>query len=474
MKTVAIGGFFHESNTFNPIITGIDDFNIFEADEFGDKKESYLLAKGMVDFFEEHSDYYKILPLIFARAVPNGEIDRKLYQSLKDRFFELLSQGGVPDVFVLPLHGSMRIEGIGSAESDLLADIKARYPEVPIILGLDMHATITESMLAHTEGMVGFKTAPHIDAWETGYQAAQMADQLIKEKVKLSVGFEKLPYLIAGEKSETDCSPMREIIARLREMETEDDVLAASLLLGFPWADTAENGVTALVVTKDNQAKADAYAREIAGEFEARKESFGFSSPAYEAEKALELALGEDVKPVFVSDSGDNPTAGSTGDNTTVIRLLSTDLKDRCKGKKILVAGIYDPIALKKLRDNMYREVELSVGGVYDTEYCSPCLLKGKAVRHVENFGVFASEIILFETESFELIITSKHIGFTGVAMFEALGLDYMNMDVIVVKLGYLTPDFKEIAAKSYLALSRGCTDEVLSRLNYRHTYKLI
>ncbi len=157
MKTVAIGGFFHESNTFNPIITGIDDFNIFEADEFGDKKESYLLAKGMVDFFEEHSDYYKVLPLIFARAVPNGEIDRKLYQSLKDRFFELLSQGGVPDVFVLPLHGSMRIEGIGSAESDLLADIKARYPEVPIILGLDMHATITESMLAHTEGMVGFK-----------------------------------------------------------------------------------------------------------------------------------------------------------------------------------------------------------------------------------------------------------------------------------------------------------------------------
>jgi len=66
MKTVAIGGFFHESNTFNPIITGLEDFNIFEGDEYEDKKNSYLLAKGMVDFFEERKDYYKVLPLFFA------------------------------------------------------------------------------------------------------------------------------------------------------------------------------------------------------------------------------------------------------------------------------------------------------------------------------------------------------------------------------------------------------------------------
>lgn len=474
MKTVAIGGFFHESNTFNPIITGIEDFNIFEGHEYEDKKDSYLLAKGMVDFFEERKDYYKILPLIFARAVPNGEIDRDLYQSLKVRFFELLSQDETPDIFVLPLHGSMRIEGIGSAESDLLKDIKARYPNVPIVLGLDMHATITQSMLSHTAGMVGFKTAPHIDAWETGYQAANMADQMLRKGAKLTVGYEKLPYLIAGEKSETDFSPMRDIIAMLKEMEEGDDVLAASLLLGFPWADTAENGVTALVVTNNNQAKADDYAHQIAREFEARKDEFGFSSPAYEAEKALELALNETVKPVFVSDSGDNPTAGSTGDNTTIITLLSTDLKDNCKGKKILVAGIYDPLALAGLKENMHIEIELSIGGVYDTQYSKPCILKGKAVRYVESFGIFRSELMLFKTESFDLIITSKHIGFTGVEMFKALEIDYMNTDVIVVKLGYLTPDFKEIAARGYLALSRGCTDEVLSRLNYTHTYNLI
>lgn len=41
--------------------------------------------------------------------------------------------------------------------------------------------------------------------------------------------------------------------------------------------------------------------------------------------------------------------------------------------------------------------------------------------------------------------------------------IDYLNLDIIVVKLGYLTEDFKAISAKHYLAISQGCTDEVLS-----------
>lgn len=474
MKTVAIGGFFHESNTFNPIITGVEDFHIFEGDEVYVAGASYPLAKGMVDFFGEHNDQYRILPLIFARAVPNGEIDSALYQKLKDRFFELLSQGGEPDIFVLPLHGSMRVKGIGSAESDLLKDIASRYPNVPIILGLDMHATITHTMLELSTAMVGFKTAPHTDAWETGYHAAVMADMVMRKNLELTMGYAKLPYLIAGEKSETEISPMRELIADLRKIEKDIEVCAASLLLGFPWADTEENGVTALVVTKGNQSKADAYAKEIIARFKAKRAEFGFSMPAFEEKKALELALSESVKPVFVSDSGDNPTAGSTADNTGIIKLLSDELKAKCVGKKVLVAGIYDPFAIEKLKAGMGEETGLDLGGNYDTVYSDSCRLEGRAVRYVESFGAFDAELILFETEAFDLIITSKHIGFTGTAIFEALEIDYMNADVIVVKLGYLTPEFKEIAAKSYLALSRGCTDEVLSRLNYRHRYELI
>jgi len=92
VKRVAIGGFFHESNTFNPIITDIEDFLIFRGEEIYAKSDAYLLAKGIIEFFRYKPDY-TLSPLIFARAVPNGEVNAELYRSLKAEFFAMLAQG---------------------------------------------------------------------------------------------------------------------------------------------------------------------------------------------------------------------------------------------------------------------------------------------------------------------------------------------------------------------------------------------
>lgn len=472
MKTIAIGGFFQESNSFNPIITGAEDFIIFEGDALYAQGAKYPSAQGIADYFLKREDC-RILPLIFARAVPNGEISLPLYQMLKARFFELLD-GKMPDIFVLPLHGSMRIEKLGSAESDLLHEIRRRYPTVPIVCALDMHATITNIMLANTQAMVGYKTAPHTDAWETGQHAAKLADMIITHGKNLSMQAVKLPYLIAGEKSETAHPPMRELIATLRDLEDNGEVLAASYLLGFPWADTPDNGVTALVVTDNDPPKAIHHAQRLADLFVEKRSLFGFSAEADEPLIILRKALAEKVKPVFVSDSGDNPTAGSTGDNNSIIALLSFDLKKECRTKKILVAGIYDPSAVQACKIHIGQQIDLKIGGYYDQKYSQDLVIKGVPVKYIPDFGVYRSELILFQTMEYQLIITSKHIGFTSVDMFDALKLDYLDMDIIVVKLGYLTPDFLQIAAKHYLALSQGCTDEVLGRLSFLQEYELV
>ncbi|NLN84710.1 MAG: M81 family metallopeptidase [Candidatus Cloacimonetes bacterium] len=473
MKNIAIGGFFHESNSFNPIITPKEDFLIFEDDEIHTQGQNYLQAQGIVDFFEDKKDC-RLIPLVFARAVPNGLVEEALYLKLKKRFFELLDSAPRPDIFVLALHGSMRVQNIGSAESDLLESIKTRYPDLPIVCGLDMHATITQKMLNCANAMVGYKTAPHLDAWETGQHAARIAWKILFENMKPQMAAVKLPYLIAGEKSETDYPPMKDLISELCELEKQDDVCAASYLLGFPWADADENGVTALVVTKNDKNKATEYANLLANKFSELKSQFSFSVPAYPPEEALRLALSENIRPIFVSDSGDNPTAGSTADNTNIIALLSGILKEKTRGKKIVVAGIFDPHAVTFCKANLGKKITLNVGGYFDTMYCQPVELSGTPVKLLEGFGPFRSDLILFRTTEFDLIITSKHIGFTSLDMFKALKIDYMQTDVIVVKLGYLTEDFKDIAAKSFLALTRGCTDEVLSRLDYTNKYELL
>lgn len=470
---IAVGGFFHESNTFNPIVTTEKDFVVFEGDAIYSQGESYLLAKGIVDYLGDIEDY-QIVPLNFARAVPNGEIELDFYLSLKARFFELLAMEGSIDAFVLALHGSMRVQSIGSAESDLLKSIRGKYPDTPIICGLDMHATITKTMLETAQGLAGFKTAPHLDAWETGRQAARMADAMLREKAELYMAAVHIPALIAGEKAETDVSPMQELMDFTRALEAEPDVCTASVFLGFPWADSAENGVNCVVVCRSNLDTAQTYANQLADAFKANLHKFSFSGLALEPREAILQALQDTCQPVFISDSGDNPTAGSTGDNTSMIHLLNTLPEMAKSSKHILMAGIFDPNACEICKNHLDKEITLQVGGVFDRVYCKPESLSGCPLRLVESFGPFGSDLILFATRHFDLIITSKHIGFTGVEMFKALEIDYLNLDIIIVKLGYLTEDFKAISAKHYLALSRGCTDEVLDRLHYSNQEGLL
>ena len=235
-----------------------------------------------------------------------------------------------------------------------------------------------------------------------------------------------------------------------------------------------ENGVTAIAVTVGDPGKASEYADFLAHKFMQSRADFAFSAPAYPPEEALKLALGDSCRPVFVSDSGDNPTAGSTGDNTTLIALLSQELSSLARTKKILVAGIFDPCAERICVENFGSEITLKVGGNFDTKHCQPVRLRGIPVKLVNDFGVYRSDLVLFRTAEFDLIITSKHIGFTGTELFSALEIDHSKLDVIVVKLGYLTEEFKTLAAKSYLALTEGCSDEVLARLEYSKKFDLI
>ncbi|MDA3838049.1 MAG: M81 family metallopeptidase [Candidatus Delongbacteria bacterium] len=463
---IAIGGFFHESNSFNPIITDEKDFIVFHKEEIFSNADSYIMAKGIIEYFEKYPDY-EILPTIFAKAVPNGLISKEYYIYLKEKFFEYIRSYGKLDAIVLALHGSMRIVDIGDAEGDLLSDLRKIYPDIPIICGLDMHATITNKMTSNANAFVGFKTAPHIDVYETGEKAAEICRLTLENKLDLQMGLAKLPIMIAGEKSETDSEPMRSLISELKEYEKNDEILAASYLLGFPWADSEDNGVTTLVVTKGNKQKASEVAIKLSGMFKKKSSEFNFSVPSYEPEKALKIALDQSEKLTFLSDSGDNPTAGSTGDNTTMLKLLINE-KERILSlnKNILVAGIYDTKAINYCSDHIGETISITVCGFYDTMNCTPVELTGKVIK---NWGPFSSDMVLFSTEIFELIIVSKHIGFTDVTMFEAMDIDYINKDLIVVKLGYLTDPFKKIANTSILALTKGCTNELLSDLPYEN-----
>jgi microcystin degradation protein MlrC len=473
---IVIGGMNHESNTLNPIITGEDDFVIFRGDEMLDKGMlPYYSSTGIIETLRAAG--CEIVPTVLARAVPNGVVSADLYRRLKaemlQRAKEARAQGPVDGV-CLALHGSMKVEGLGCAEGDLLAALREILPGIPLTVALDMHATITDEMLACADGFVGYKTAPHVDCRETGSHAARMLLESLKSGKRLTSARRSVPVLIAGEKSESEAEPMKSLIAACRAAEKEKGVLAASYLLGFPWADDEHEAVTALVTTMDDRPTADAVAVRLANGFWQRREDFIFRSEYYDSGKSMEVAYDAVLRggqsPVFVSDSGDNPTAGSTGDSTELLeRILATMDRVDSLPTPLLYSGFYDAKATAAcVAAGQGAMVDIEVGGTWDRVNGKRIALKAKVLKTVRGYGPYKSDLALVAHRNLMIVLTSKHIGFGDEELLPALGVDAKAHCLVVVKLGYLEACFRDIAARAIMATSRGCSNEVLESIPFR------
>jgi len=473
---IIMGGMNHESNTLNPIITGDDDFVVFRGQE--------ILEKGMLPYYSStgiiealRAAGCEIVPTVLARAVPNGVVSDELYYRLKSEMLERIRSAvasGPIDGICLALHGSMKVKGLGCAEGDLLSAVREILPDVPLTVALDMHATITDEMLDCANGLAGYKTAPHVDCRETGALAASMLLRSIGEGRRLTTRVRRVPVLIAGEKSESAAEPMKCLLDACRAAEREPGVLAASLLLGFPWADDEHEAVTALVTTLDDPRKADAVAARLAREFWRRRADFKFRSEHYDSERALQAAfkavLHDGMRPVFVSDSGDNPTAGSTGDSTDVLeRVLANMAVVDSLPTPLLYSGFYDARATAAcIAAGEGSSIDIEVGGTWDQVNGKRIPLRVKVLKVARNYGPYHADLALVSHRNMAIALTSKHIGFGDEELLPALGVDPRSHCLVVVKLGYLEACFSDIAAKAILATSKGCSNEVLESIPFK------
>lgn len=459
---ILIGSIYHESNSFNPIITSEDDFTVYyKADIFNHLRKNDSLT-GIIETLKGH----ELLPTISARAIPNGEVDQFFYHKIKKYILnqiDLYLEEGI-DAVCLALHGSMRVVNIGDAEGDLLAAIREKLPHTPIHVALDMHTTMTDRMFKSANSFAGYKCAPHIDCYETGVLAAKT----LLENTEVVMTWIKLPVLIAGEKSETNTEPMLSLMSYLRSVEEKKNILSASYLMGYPWSDNEDSSGCVLLVSKGD---CQDLAIDLAERFWAKRFDFKFHTETYAPNKAIEQALkylDQGIKPVYLSDSGDNPTAGSTGDHTQLLELiLKTDYPFETP---VIYGGIYDSKALEACRNQEGNQISISLGGLHDPD-AKALKLTGKVMKFIDNWsigGYFKSDIALFRVGHVDIVINENHIGYITPDLYSDLGRNPLDSDLVICKLGYLTDPHRQVAKKSIMALTKGSTNEWIETLNYQ------
>ena len=135
-----------------------------------------------------------------------------------------------------------------------------------------------------------------------------------------------------------------------------------------------------------------------------KKDEFCFQTETYHEQEAIDVAFkaveAGDPCPIYLSDSGDNPTAGSSSDCTGFLRLLMEDSRTDKLRSPVLYGGIYDPEATLACKGKVGQEVTLTFGAKFDSATTQPITATGTVKAYIENWGRSSvkSDLALFSS----------------------------------------------------------------------------
>jgi microcystin degradation protein MlrC len=452
----------HESNTFTLPQTSMTDFDALWAEDIFLKCDgSKHPFGGIVDKLKESG--VTLVPTFYGRAMISGTVEREAYETMKNAIINPIREAGPLDGVCLALHGSMFADGVEDPEGDLLAAVRELVgPAVPIVCALDMHATITESMTASANAFAAYRTAPHVDTYETGIRAAELLLSILDGGLEVVTECIRMPMLLCGEQSESDVSPMKELLQLIRETVSEHlNILSADYLLGFPWADTPHHSVSVIVAGERRHRDDLRDAAELlADNFWQRRHQFQYSTPAYPLDQCLDIALEHPARPVLISDTGDNPTAGASENLTLVLnRLMERELEDA------LVAVIADAQALNTCEaEGVGAAVHLELGKLSPR----PGALPLRAVAHVLALQtVTGVRTAVVTIRKITVIITEKRVPVYDPEFVKQLGLRLEDYKVVILKTGYISHEYQRLAALKLFALTPGDTNIDMTSIPY-------
>ena len=455
---VAIGGIHIESSTFSPHLSTADDFEVTRGDQLLSRYDwlTRPWAAGV-----------EWVPLVHARALPGGAVRAEAYEAWESEIVAKLAAAGPLDGMLLDFHGAMSVVGRDDAEGDLVTAIRSAIGAQPLIsAAMDLHGNVSQVLFDACDLLTCYRTAPHIDVWETRERAARNLIDAVRRGQRPRKALVHVPILLPGEQTSTREEPARSLYARIPSIEARDGIIDAAIWIGFAWADQPRCRGAVVVTGYDEAGVADA-ARELAGHFWAARDEFAFVAPTGTMDECLDAATAEGARrPFFISDSGDNPGAGGADDVTYALsRMLARPL-----GRAVF-ASLVDPQAVAAVADvPVGSPVRVTVGGRIDSRDPGPLRLDGtlEAVADDPDGG----RCVSIRVGDLSVFVTSRRMQYRLLESYKRLGVDVSSVDVVTVKIGYLEPELFEAAGDWLLALTPGGVDQHLARLPYHHVVR--
>ncbi len=456
---IAFGGIHIESSIFTPYVSEEKDFEILRGAQL-------LLAR--YPFLSEYEDIINPIGLIHARALPGGIVSRKFFDKWLFEFLERLKSEEIDGVF-FDIHGAMTVEGLEDAEGYISLKIRETIGDTKVISSpMDLHGNVSENLFNSTNILTAYRTAPHIDVIETRKRALDNLIYLLNDREKKIYSLKaNIPILLSGEQTSTEVEPGKSIYESIKMYENKEGILDISILMGFPWADEVRNHLSVLVYGEDKELT-EKTCKDISKMIYEKHKEFEFVGPTYQTDKAIDIAFKSNMKPFFISDTGDNPGAGGRGDLVILLeKIYEYSIKNNCK-KKVLFASIFDNKSIERIYETKKGKVSLDLGNILGNQYT-------KAFRgEFEIVNTFNDDLgarsALIKSDNIYIIVNEKRAQYGRIDMFKKAGIkDLRDFDIIVIKMGYLEPELFNVKKGWVMALSQGAVSQDLVNIDYKN-----
>lgn len=447
----------HETNTFSPVPTPLTAFGpdgpAFGEKAYKDNKGKRTAMSAFIDLAEEAGA--NLVTPVSASANPSGPVDAQAYTTLSQCIVDA-ARGC--DAILLDLHGAMVAENSADGEGDLLVRIRAAAPGVPIGVALDLHANLTREMVDNADVIVGFKTYPHIDMYETGLHAGRLLLDLKAGRIKPAMRWRQLPLMAHTLRSASYTGAMQRAIDAAREAEKSES-LAVSILAGFSLSDIEAPCMSVIAVDAHSPERADATVERIATQMWNEREAFVYrSEPLVQSIARAKLIADGATRPVLLLDHGDNCMSGGTCDTMDV---LQEALAQGLNG--IGVGPLCDPEAVSELiAAGEGAEVTVALGNKVSLKSIglekTPVRLTG-TVRAISN-GEYVitgptytgqrtsmGRTVLFDIGPARIVVTERTHEPWDIGVFECVGLNPCTERFLLLKSRmYCRPVFEPLS----------------------------
>lgn len=477
MAHIGLLGFLHETNTFAPGVTTLAQFieadawpGLLVGDEILSSTQGMNLAiSGFVSAMQgsEHT----LVPLLWCSANPSAPVEDAAFEAVLEQILEQIDKAPHLDALFLDLHGAMVTASHEDAEGELLARLRARLgPDMPMVAALDFHANISAAMLHQTNGLVAYRSYPHVDIAQTGVRAAQMLSHILAG-AHLYPASRRVDILIPMPWQSTLAEPARSIMQYARSLEGPETP-EVQFIPGFPLADIYDSGPTILAYGR-TQAQADHAADLLCARVESARQAF--QGKLLSISEAIAAIQAHPERLTILADTQDNPGGGGTGDTTDILHaLVEQSVRDVCVGI------VCDPDFARAAHGaGTGHRFQGALGGRSGTG-AGPLIGEFQVLAtgdgHFTGTGPFylgcnmdLGLMTRVRVGTVEILVSSKKQQAADQAMFRHLGADPAQYRVLVLKSSvHFRADFAALANEILVVAAPGENTADLHTLTYR------